>query len=266
VQDDYRLDVESLYVGQFEFSVKYSDMKWTRAAAKSRSSNADTLATVTLSMLSTRRGKPDDKNIRKALTGWMFNRKRRNDPKSPEIEKTIKWLESNTLPVVALDELAQLREVMERLALKMDGTPAAANTVSRKRAVFYNSLEYAKELKLVTANRRLTGCLTSNGLRPRRSNPSTRDWSSITGKQKNSWPPSMLNFFPVSRASPLVRLWCATSRRCTTRLFDRRRSPCSPRLTWHCPRRDGASCCHPKLHQLLALRGLTQGIGVTGGT
>jgi hypothetical protein len=57
----------------FAFAQTYVDMKWRRAAAKSRAGNADALATATLALLASRRGKPDDAGLRKAMTGWAFN-------------------------------------------------------------------------------------------------------------------------------------------------------------------------------------------------
>jgi integrase len=48
---------------------------------------------------------------------------------------------------------AVLREVLEVMSLKLDGKQAAAKTVNRKRAVLFNTLEYAHELKLLTASR-----------------------------------------------------------------------------------------------------------------
>lgn len=137
----------------FAFAQRYVDMKWPRAAAKSRSGNADTMATATMAMLAGGRGKPDDKVLRKAMTGWAFNTGRRDSPKPVEIEQALRWLAVNTVPVSALDDPAAVRRVLDQIALKMDGKPAAAKTVARKRAVFYNAIEYASELKLVTVNR-----------------------------------------------------------------------------------------------------------------
>ncbi|MGW4826691.1 tyrosine-type recombinase/integrase [Amycolatopsis japonica] len=137
----------------FAFACKYIDMKWPRAAAKSRAGNADALASALPAMLRTTRGKPDDKVLRRALTGWAFNVKRRDDAKPPEIEDALKWVAVNTLPTSRLSDLAKLREVLDQISLKLDGKQAAAKTVGRKRAVIHNMLEYAEELKLVTANR-----------------------------------------------------------------------------------------------------------------
>jgi integrase len=137
----------------FDLASRYVETKWVRAAAKSRSSIADALASATLGMLSTQRGKPEDRILRRSMTGWAFNIKLRNTPKPPEIEEALRWLSKNTLSVSQLDEPSKVREVLERLALRMDGKPAAANTVNRKRAVFYNLLEFAIEAKALTVNR-----------------------------------------------------------------------------------------------------------------
>ncbi|MBE1502696.1 integrase [Amycolatopsis lexingtonensis] len=137
----------------FAFACKYVDMKWPRAAGKSRAGNADALASALPAMLSTTRGRPEDGVLRRALTGWAFNKKRRDNAKPAEIERALKWLQANTLPVSRMDDTAKLREVLDQISLKLDGTQAAAKTVNRKRAVIYNALEYAHELKLIRANR-----------------------------------------------------------------------------------------------------------------
>ncbi|MEV0089114.1 tyrosine-type recombinase/integrase [Saccharopolyspora sp. NPDC050642] len=137
----------------FEFAQKYVDLKWNRAAAKSRAGNADTLATVTPVLLSTERGRPDLRVLRKALTGWAFNTARRDTPRPHEVEQALRWLAANTRPVSDLEDPALLRSVLEQLATKLDNKPASAKTFSRKRAVFHNALEYASELKALEANR-----------------------------------------------------------------------------------------------------------------
>lgn len=136
----------------FAFSMEYVDMKWTRAAAKSRAGNADALATATMALLATDRGRPDVEVLRRAMTGWAFNKKRRDVTRPPEIERAMKWLSTNTVPVSRLDDMARVRQVLDQLALKMDGKPAGAKTFSRKRAVVFNALEHAVEQKLLTEN------------------------------------------------------------------------------------------------------------------
>jgi hypothetical protein len=51
----------------YDHAIAFVDMKWPRAAAKHRRSIAEALATVTPALLSTGRGAPSDKEIRRAL-------------------------------------------------------------------------------------------------------------------------------------------------------------------------------------------------------
>jgi integrase len=104
-------------------------------------------------LLATRRGKPDDKVIRQALNGWAFNKNRRETiPQPLEVREALRWLQANTRPVSVLAEPAEMRAVLDRLAQKLDGGRAAAPTVRRKRAVLFNAIEYAVELKLLEKN------------------------------------------------------------------------------------------------------------------
>ena len=59
---------------------------------------------------------------------------------------------ANTRPVGDLADLAVLRPALDALALRMDGKPAAASTVRRKRAILYNAVEYAVELGHLSGN------------------------------------------------------------------------------------------------------------------
>lgn len=136
----------------FEFACQYIDMKWPRAAAKSRAGNADALATVTPVLFTTEKGSPPARDIRRALTGWAFNKKRRDTDRPPEIERALKWVAAHTLPVSRLEDVALLRNALDALALKLDGKQASAKTVMRKRAVLYNALDYAIELKALAMN------------------------------------------------------------------------------------------------------------------
>ncbi|PRY19139.1 tyrosine-type recombinase/integrase [Pseudosporangium ferrugineum] len=137
----------------YEHAVAFVDMKWPRAAAKHRKSIAEALANVTPVLLSTARGAPSDDEIRRALYAWSFNKARRDAGTPPEdIAPTIRWLASNTVNLNALQDAALVRKVLDALSLRLDGKPAAATTVARKRAVVYGALRYAVELKLLPAH------------------------------------------------------------------------------------------------------------------
>ena len=57
-----------------------------------------------------------------------------------------------SMSVARLRDLATLRSVLDALSRRIDGGPAAATTMYRKRAVFYNALGYAVERKLLPTN------------------------------------------------------------------------------------------------------------------
>lgn len=60
----------------------------------------------------------------------------------------MRWLSTNSVKRGALQDAA-----LDTLSLRTtDGKQAAANTIARKRAVFYGSLRYAVELRLLLAH------------------------------------------------------------------------------------------------------------------
>ena len=62
------------------------------------------------------------------------------------------WAQQASLPVGCLSEPAVLRAALEALTLRLDGTRAAANTITRKRAVLHGALGYAAETGLLADN------------------------------------------------------------------------------------------------------------------
>lgn len=151
------VDREQRSVTWFDLACRFVDMKWPHLAAKSRMSIADALATVTPVIVTTTRGMPDQRDLRAALYGWAFNRDRRNTTELGEGQAAaISWIRANSLKVAALDEKDRrselIRRALDALALTMDGKPAAATVVARKRSVFYGVLNYAVELDILPAN------------------------------------------------------------------------------------------------------------------
>ena len=139
-------------VSWFEHACGYVEMKWPRAAAKSRKSIAEAMTTVTLALLANRRGRPDDDSLRTALYGWSFSPARHAVDPPAEISAALAWISKASLPVAILRDMTTLRRVLDSLSRCIDGTPAAPTTMYRKRAVFYNALGYAVERKLLPTN------------------------------------------------------------------------------------------------------------------
>jgi integrase len=144
-------------ISWIDLACRFVDLKWPHAAAKTRTSMADALATVTPVLVDTTKGRPDANVLRSVLYGWAFHKTRRENTSLNGAEAhALEWLRENSLKVVTLDEKERrselIRRALDALALRMDGKPAAATTVARKRAVFYGALNYAVELDILPAN------------------------------------------------------------------------------------------------------------------
>ena len=131
----------------YEFACAYVDIKWPEVAPNSRRAIADALATATPALLTTKRGAPKPAQLRKALYGWAFNTKLREAGLPADLAPAIRWVERNTVPLSDLADPDVLRRVLNQVARKLDGTPAAATVVARKRAVLFNLLGYAVDKK-----------------------------------------------------------------------------------------------------------------------
>jgi integrase len=144
---------EPVTVTWYQHAVAYAQMKWPHLAPHSRASLADALATVTplLTTGETRR-RPSAGMLRAALYGYAFNPQRRSRTLDPVIASTLGWLERTSLPVSQLSDPRIIRAALDGLCARLDGSCAAANTVSRKRAVFHGALSHAVELGLLPAN------------------------------------------------------------------------------------------------------------------
>jgi integrase len=137
----------------YAFALAYVDMKWPHAAAKSRDSLTDALATVTPALVQDDiPGRPDVETLRTALRQHALPPTVRDLPRGPEIAAALAWLERASLPVSELAKVRNVRLGLDALTFLLDGTAAAATTIARKRSVFYNVLQYAVDLEELPAN------------------------------------------------------------------------------------------------------------------
>jgi integrase len=137
----------------YAFACDYMDMKWDPAAATYRRSLSEALTAITPALFDTDHGQPDGILIRSALHKWAFNTTRRNDPHRPQkVIETLRWVEQHTKPVSCVSDPSVLRSILSTIGTKVDGNPAAASVVSKRRRVLFNALEYAVERGLLTTN------------------------------------------------------------------------------------------------------------------
>ena len=133
--------------------LRYVDLKWPTLSPNSRRSLVEALIDATMAMLIPGRGRPSDQDLRSAMWQWAFHAPRRAAGGPPDDRAAaVAWLAKNTRPLREITEAAVARNVLQTLASRQDGKPAAATTVVRKRAVLYNVLELAVEQELLLTN------------------------------------------------------------------------------------------------------------------
>lgn len=137
----------------FDFALAYVDMKWPHAAAKTRDSLTDALATITPALVEENApGKPEPLVLREALRQYALPPASRQAKRPETIRSALAWLERHSLPVHDLSKVRNVRLGLDALALRLDGGAAAATTIARKRSVFYNALQYAVDLEELASN------------------------------------------------------------------------------------------------------------------
>lgn len=137
----------------FAFVLAYVDMKWPHAAAKTRDSLTDALATVTPALVDENApGRPGLRVLREALRQYVLPPAARRLERPAEIRTAVAWLERHSLKLADLAKVRNVRRGLDALTLRLDGTAAAATTIARKRSVFYNALQFAVDLEELAAN------------------------------------------------------------------------------------------------------------------
>jgi integrase len=136
----------------YQLMHRYLAAKWPRLAAKSRRSTVESLTAITPHLTRPTPTAADPALLREALYQSAFNPARKPHHWPDHHKTALSWLEKNSLPVAELDSLYHIRRVLDNLAVRLDGKPAAATTLRRRRSVLYNALRYAIELGLLQSN------------------------------------------------------------------------------------------------------------------
>lgn len=127
----------------YKYVLGYVDKRWPGAAAHTRKSMLEALGSVTAALVHDRPNRPDFADLYRALVRYALPPGDRADERPPEVARMLRWLESASLPLAALDDEQHVERALTALALRLDGKAAAATVARRKRAVFYNVLDMA---------------------------------------------------------------------------------------------------------------------------
>jgi uncharacterized protein (DUF2267 family) len=108
------------------FAQAYVDVKWPRAAAKTRDSLTDALATVSAALVDA--PPADARLVRTALRQYLLPPGGRDLPLSEEMDRTVRWLQRHSLPVTELASPRVLRVALDALTVTLDGGLARRRT------------------------------------------------------------------------------------------------------------------------------------------
>jgi hypothetical protein len=142
---------EPVIVTWYQHAAAYAAIKWPALAAHSRASVAEALATVALALTRATRVRPPAAQLRTALYQHAFN-PARTATSDEATARVLTWAEQASLPLARLADPIVLRAALDALTLRLDGSRATANTITRKRAVFHGALGYAVEAGLLDSN------------------------------------------------------------------------------------------------------------------
>lgn len=135
-----------------ELAQSYVGAKWPAAAANTRRSTVEALATACASFTSAGAGSPSVRQLRRVLMRHLLPPPARDGHLASEDRDAVAWLLRHSRPVTDLSELSAARELLDGLTRNLDGSTAAATVIGRKRAVVHNMLAYAVERGVLTSN------------------------------------------------------------------------------------------------------------------
>lgn len=152
----------------FDHAVAFAHAKWPQSSPAHRRGIAETLTDVTVELTKysgplptfanertggSHRGEPaasSSAQLRRTLYRLAFAA---NSPEpTPDERRILSWAGTHSVAITALAQPSVVRQVHDRLARRIDGSPAAPSTLARKRAVFHSALQYAVEAGHLTTN------------------------------------------------------------------------------------------------------------------
>ena len=126
-------------------------LAWPAAAAKTRVSIIESLARVVPSSSATWQAPPTRTCSRRALRKKL-NQGRHAGPLDQDETKAIAWIQRASRPVSAFEDPSVVCDVLDALAVRLDGKPASPEYFSRRRRVLHKCLGYAVRKKRLGTN------------------------------------------------------------------------------------------------------------------
>ena len=138
-------------VSFFDHAQEFAAFAWKDAAAKSRISIVETLSRVVPVLTRDLKGAPDPGVLRLALRKSLNQGANVGVPDSAEA-RALAWLAKASRPVSALEDESVVCDVLDALATRLDGKPAAPDYFARRRRVLHRVLGYAVRKRRLPKN------------------------------------------------------------------------------------------------------------------
>ncbi len=130
---------------------EFTAWAWTGASAKNRALILETLTRVVPVVTRGALGTPDPAVLRRALYKNL-NQGGHGGALDQAEARAVAWLEKASRPISALEDDAVVRDVLDALAVNLDGRAASAEYFSRRRRVLHRMLGYAVRKKRLRTN------------------------------------------------------------------------------------------------------------------
>lgn len=135
----------------YDFAVEYVDWKWPNASGNNRKNIAKAMTATTVALLRTSPKQFPAVQVRTALREWAFNTKRR-DEAPDDVREILDWVQRNTQPMAAWEDTERVEAVVAALGRRLDGTAAAASTITRNSRILNLVMGYAIKHGILLTN------------------------------------------------------------------------------------------------------------------
>jgi integrase len=135
----------------YQHALEFTASAWPMAAAKTRISIVESLARVIPVATRDLPGAPDPDVLRSALRKKLNQGAYAGELDDDE-RKAIAWIGRASRPVSALEDPSLVCDVLDALALRLDGKPASPEYFARRRRVLHKCLAYAVRKKRLASN------------------------------------------------------------------------------------------------------------------
>jgi integrase len=138
-------------VSFYQHAAEFAASAWPSAAAKTRVSIIETLIRVVPVVVRDPAGRPEPDVLRYVLRKKLNQGEHAGELDDDEA-KAISWLARASRPVSALEDPSVVADVLDALAVNLNGKPAAPEYFSRRRRVLHRALGYAVRKKRLSRN------------------------------------------------------------------------------------------------------------------